>query len=98
MSAFKCGTPRRNGYLLAQSETTEQPRRLFVNGFTVVASNLRAIAFFTALFPQFLSPTGNSLGQLATMVALVGGAAFTVALTYGCLGAWVRGLNFSKGS
>ena len=34
--------------------------------------------------------------RLAIMVLLVGIAAFTVALAYGCLGDWVRGLDFSK--
>ncbi|SDR10499.1 LysE family translocator [Pseudovibrio sp. Tun.PSC04-5.I4] len=72
------------------------PRKLFVDGFTVAVSNPKAIAFFTALFPQFLSVHGNSWAQLSMMVALVGIGAFSVALTYGCLGAWVRGLKFSK--
>ena len=81
----------------APSDAPEtRPHGLFISGFTVAISNPKAIAFFTALFPQFLSPTGNSTGQLATMVVLVAVCAFLVALFYGCLGAWVRGLALSK--
>jgi len=73
-----------------------RPRRLFLGGFSVAISNPKAIAFFTALFPQFLSSGGNSWAQLGVMVALVGIGAFAVAFFYGCLGAWVRGLELSK--
>lgn len=72
------------------------PQRLFAGGFTVAISNPKAIAFFTALFPQFLSADGNSWAQFSTMVLLVGLGAFSVALLYGCVGAWVRGLELSR--
>ena len=65
-------------------------------GFTVAASNPKAIAFFTALFPQFLSVDGTGWVQLSMMVALVGVGAFSVALLYGGIGAWVRGLELSR--
>ncbi|MBO9467924.1 LysE family translocator [Tropicibacter sp. R15_0] len=70
--------------------------RLFSGGFTVALSNPKAIAFFTALFPQFLSTAGNGLGQLAGMVLTVCLSAFAVAAFYGCLGAYVRGLDLSR--
>lgn len=73
-----------------------RPRKLFVSGFSVAISNPKAIAFFTALFPQFLSVDGNSWMQLCTMVVLVGFGAFSIAFFYGCVGAWVRGLELSK--
>ncbi|MGH0000780.1 LysE family translocator [Pseudovibrio ascidiaceicola] len=73
-----------------------QSRKLFSGGFTVAISNPKAIAFFTALFPQFMSTDGNSWAQLSTMIVLVGLGAFLVAMIYGCLGAWVRGLELSK--
>ena len=69
--------------------------RLFISGFTVAASNPKAIIFFTALFPQFLSPEGTGLGQLATMVTVVGLGSFGVAAFYCGLGAWVRELKLS---
>lgn len=73
-----------------------QTGRLFMSGFTVAISNPKAIAFFTALFPQFLSSDGNSFAQLATMVILVGISAFSVAFLYGIIGAWVHGMELSK--
>ncbi|ASP33977.1 LysE family translocator [Labrenzia sp. VG12] len=79
-----------------QERTREPSHKLFTAGFTVAMSNPKAIAFFTALFPQFLSVEGNSLEQLTGMVLLVGLSAFSVALFYGCLGAWVRGLKLSR--
>ncbi|QEM82292.1 LysE family translocator [Halomonas binhaiensis] len=83
--------------LSSQGNTLEsQPQRLFMSGFTVAISNPKAIAFFTAFFPQFLSPAGNSTVQLAIMVILVALSAFIVALFYSCLGAWVRGLALSR--
>lgn len=75
---------------------TMSPARLFVSGFTVAASNPKAIIFFTALFPQFLSPEGTGLGQLATMVTVVGLGSFGVAAFYCGLGAWVRELKLSR--
>ncbi|MBK1623873.1 LysE family translocator [Afifella marina] len=71
-------------------------RKLFLSGFTVAISNPKAIAFFTALFPQFLSLEGNSFAQLGGMVAVVAFVAFSVALFYGCVGAWVQGLELSR--
>ena len=80
----------------AEDGPTEPAFRLFSGGFTVAASNPKAIAFFTALFPQFLSSEGNSIGQLAGMVFVVCVSAFAVAAFYGCLGAYVRGLELSR--
>jgi len=72
------------------------PRKLFTRGFMVAASNPKAVVFFTALFPQFLSAQGTGVEHLAGMVLLVGVCAFSVAAFYGCLGAWLRGLKLSK--
>ncbi len=72
-----------------------RPQKLFASGFTVAISNPKAIAFFTALFPQFLAVDGNNWAQLSLMIVLVALGAFLVAIIYGSLGAWVRGLEFS---
>lgn len=74
----------------------ERPRKLFASGFTIAISNPKAIAFFTALFPQFLAVDGNSWAQLSMMIVLVGLGAFLVAMIYGGLGAWVSGLELSR--
>ncbi len=79
-----------------EHEQSAKATKLFGGGFTVAISNPKAIAFFTALFPQFLSANGNSWAQLSIMVVLVGLGSFSVAMLYGCLGAWVRGLELSK--
>ena len=70
--------------------------RLFSGGFLVAASNPKAIAFFTALFPQFLSADGDSLPRLTSMVAVVGVIAFAVAFLYGLAGAWLKALDLSR--
>ena len=74
----------------------ETPRKLFLSGFTVAISNPKAIAFFTALFPQFLSSQATGYHQLGGMVAIVCFSAFSVAFFYGCVGAWVRGLELTQ--
>lgn len=81
---------------LDQETLDGRPHRLFSGGFAVAISNPKAIAFFTALFPQFLPTAGNSWAHLSTMVLLVGAGAFSIALFYGCIGAWVRGLELSR--
>jgi homoserine/homoserine lactone efflux protein len=83
---------------LGQTDSVDGQSRskLFRSGFLVAAGNPKAIAFFTALFPQFLSHTDNGLVQLSGMVCIVGLAAFSVAAAYGCLGAWIKNLQFSK--
>ena len=80
----------------AQAEEAHTEFRLFRSGFLVAASNPKAIVFFTALFPQFLSPTGTNFYQLALMVALVGIIAFSVAMIYAGLGARMGRMNISR--
>ncbi|MEZ5823597.1 MAG: LysE family translocator [Geminicoccaceae bacterium] len=77
-------------------KTDARPSQLFASGFMVAIGNPKAIAFFTALFPQFLSPSADSFTQLALMVAVIGVVALSVASFYGCIGAWVRGLELSR--
>lgn len=38
-------------------------QKLYLSGFLVGASNPKAILFFSALFPQFIDPTGNLVEQ-----------------------------------
>ncbi len=78
------------------SHETASNMRLFQNGFVVAMSNPKAIIFFTALFPQFLSPEGSDLRQLVWMVTLSGIASISVALIYASLGAGLRGLELSR--
>ncbi|WP_346909941.1 LysE family translocator [uncultured Roseibium sp.] len=71
-------------------------KRLFSGGFLVAASNPKAVVFFTALFPQFLTAGHNTLAQMTAMVAVIGVVAFVVAALYGYAGAWLRRLDFSR--
>ncbi len=82
--------------LTAGDDAGRKARRLFAAGFSVGISNPKAIAFFTALFPQFLTPETAAAGPLAAMVCIVCLGSFSVALFYAVLGSWVRGLHLSQ--
>jgi homoserine/homoserine lactone efflux protein len=43
------------------------PWRLFAQGLTVALTNPKAILFFTALYPQFVTPSAPVLGQFAVL-------------------------------
>lgn len=43
--------------------------KLFLQGLGVAVTNPKAILFFTALFPQFLTPGGSLLGQTLLLTA-----------------------------
>jgi homoserine/homoserine lactone efflux protein len=45
------------------------PGRLFVQGLTVALTNPKAILFFSALFPQFITPEAGVFGQFAGLTA-----------------------------
>ncbi len=70
--------------------------RLYRSGFLVAAANPKAIAFFTALFPQFLDPAGTAGGQLVGMVVMIGFVAFSVAMIYGALGSRLSAMRLSR--
>ncbi|WP_150525131.1 LysE family translocator [Roseibium sediminis] len=71
-------------------------RQMATSGFMIAASNPKAIAFFTALFPQFLTAGESSFWHLASMVLVIAVVAFTVAALYGIAGAWFRSLELSR--
>ncbi len=74
----------------------DQFLRLYRSGFLVAAANPKAVVFFTALFPQFLDPSGTALGQLGGMVCVIAIVSFSVALIYGCLGSRLSALHLSR--
>ncbi len=71
-------------------------KRLFSSGFLVAAGNPKAVVFFTALFPQFLTAGHNTIAQMTAMIAVIGVVAFVVAALYGFIGGWLRGLDLSR--
>ncbi len=49
------------------ADTTLSPKKLYLQGFMVAASNPKAIVFFTAFFPQFIDPERSLFTQMAIM-------------------------------
>jgi homoserine/homoserine lactone efflux protein len=50
------------GKIAAIDDKAASASRVFANGFVVAVTNPKSILFFTALFPQFMSPGNASLG------------------------------------
>lgn len=51
----------------ASKEPGASPRAAFCRGFMLQASNPKILAFFAAILPQFVSPTGDVAGQLVIL-------------------------------
>jgi homoserine/homoserine lactone efflux protein len=61
LAAASKATPR------AETPTAQFRRKLFVQGLGVALTNPKAILFFSALFPQFLTPDAPVLEQVAVL-------------------------------
>jgi threonine/homoserine/homoserine lactone efflux protein len=59
--------------------------QVYKTGLGVGLSNPKAIAFFTALFPQFINPERTFLPQFATLILTIEGISFLVLSTYAML-------------
>ena len=55
---------------------------LFKEGFTIGISNPKAIAFFTALFPQFIDPSRNFVTQFLSLILTIEGISFIILFFY----------------
>lgn len=75
--------------LSLQSERSRLGKRkvlnVFQEGFLVGISNPKAIAFFTALFPQFIDPDRSFFPQFLTLIVTIELIAFSVQLSYALL-------------
>jgi homoserine/homoserine lactone efflux protein len=60
---------RREGAFEAPDAVAASPRRLFRQGFVVAVTNPKAILFFTALFPQFISASAPVLPQFVVLTS-----------------------------
>lgn len=69
---------------------------VFKEGFGVGISNPKAIAFFTALFPQFIDPGRAFIPQFLTLIMTIEGISFFVLLSYALLSS-VAAPYLSKG-
>jgi homoserine/homoserine lactone efflux protein len=68
----------------ANSAASEKrPRRMFVDGFLLQASNPKAIVFFSALVPQFIDPHSAIVPQVAILGVTSVIIEFFVLLGYG---------------
>ncbi|WP_275098975.1 LysE family translocator [Sedimenticola hydrogenitrophicus] len=78
---------------------SRSPVNLFFQAFTVAVSNPKAIAFCTALFPQFVEPTAAMLPQFALLAATFGLLSFTFLFGYAFLasrsGGWLQNTDWS---
>jgi threonine/homoserine/homoserine lactone efflux protein len=63
---------------------------LFRQGFCVAAGNPKAIIFFTALFPQFISESGTQLSSWAALLGILVLIAFSCMMIYAFFGSRVK--------
>ena len=77
------------------------PLRLFLQAFMVAVSNPKAIAFCTALFPQFVEPGPGMWSQFALLAASFGLLSFTFLGAYAVLASrsrrWANGIVCGRG-
>ncbi|HYD78951.1 MAG TPA: LysE family translocator [Paucimonas sp.] len=79
----------------AAAPAARNNRQLFMQGFLLALTNPKAILFFTALFPQFLSTKHDLLPQYAIMTGTFMVLSFCSLMSYALLarsaGAWLSG-------
>jgi threonine/homoserine/homoserine lactone efflux protein len=87
--------------VVGAKRTPERPRvgegeceyrglQLYSQAVLVSATNPKAVLFFSALFPQFLSPTEAVLPQFAILTSTFMVMSFAGLVTYGVLGSRLR--------
>ncbi len=83
-------TSSQQSYEIEGNEASSSPRKsgnLFLSGFIVGASNPKAIVFFTALFPQFITPSASLVTQYLVFVITFAVLELSWLLFYAWLGA-----------
>lgn len=71
--------------VLTNSINKKELSQIFKEGFFVGISNPKAIAFFTALFPQFIDPSREYFTQFITLILTIEGISFIVLFIYAFL-------------
>ena len=76
--------PHKQNKIVPQNQTSTKEKTLavFKEGFGVGIANPKAIAFFTALFPQFIDPAAAFIPQFLTLIFTIEGISFLVLTTY----------------
>lgn len=77
---------------VAASPKRNRPLKLFGQGVLTQLANPKAIAFFTALLPQFIQPGGRVMVQFVVLGLISIAVEFPVLTTYGWLSAQGSGL------
>ncbi len=75
-------TPHIEEELLNPIQTKRKLVSIFKEGFVVGLANPKAIAFFTALFPQFIDPAKAFIPQFLTLILTIEGISFVVLTGY----------------
>lgn len=75
-----------------QVESSRPLFSYFREGFLLAVTNPKAIVFFTALFPQFLSLESAIMPQFLIMTALFMAMSFSVLFSYGTISKSAKGL------
>lgn len=90
-------TPHINENMQTRIENKSKGKVLsvFKEGFGVGIANPKAIAFFTALFPQFIDPTRTFIPQFLTLIFTIEGISFFVLSSYAFLSS-IASLYLSK--
>ncbi|BHH82488.1 LysE family translocator [Desulforhopalus sp. 52FAK] len=68
--------------VISRSKQVKPLLSVFKEGFAVGIANPKAIAFFVALFPQFIAPDRAYLPQFLTLIFTIEGISITVLTTY----------------
>jgi threonine/homoserine/homoserine lactone efflux protein len=68
-----------------QRKSNQEFASVFKEGFLVGISNPKAIAFFTALFPQFIDQTRAFIPQFLTLIITIEGISFFILSGYALL-------------
>ena len=78
-------SPYKNENIKTIKEDKKSFFSIFKEGLYIGLSNPKAIAFFTALFPQFIDPTRDYFTQFATLILTIEGISFIVLFIYAIL-------------
>ncbi|HAS63835.1 MAG TPA: LysE family translocator [Vibrio sp.] len=81
----------------SQQQVASTPIKHYVSGFIVGSSNPKAILFFTALFPQFISPEQSLISQYLIFTSTFMVMEFSWLAIYALLGAKSSNWLFAKG-
>ncbi len=74
------------------------PKRVFIKGFLVAATNPKPILFFTAIFPLFLSPNHPVVLQFFIMTFTFMTISFVSLMTYGLISKHAKAWFFDEKS